>query len=522
MFVINGCQKDNLTYSDVQENAFKNERNFKEIKLNEVPHVWEFIKKSFKDSRNVKESRNAFFSESDIDTSSIFMRDWGGGHITYNFLLPTKENTKYNLILEEQESLITNIKVLGSKYIVQDIVELAVYPFNDAFGGSSARDISLIECYKILFSINPVRPIWRNPFDPAINSGGDPTGSTGGNTGGNNNPFNGYNSEVIINIISGGSNGSGNSGGTSGTTGGTTGSGGNTGNDGRGGSGSGGSNNGGGGGIFCRSGACPNGYDPVRIKFVSFDGRLYEVCFCVPPHMTLTNNGLPPECRKKLLAIGFIDRGQTIIPDNADEMLNQCNSENPAISQMINAAANGAIINPCTGDVFHFNPYQLAVELCAKGNYSPEGFSKWLEDNIGGTSYYIDRSTGIRIPPTNYEKMIDKLTSYKKSTPGSNQKLEFTKKLLQNICYISPDIDSELVSALSEDNLNGLFAIENYFSPEGLNYDQIMFLLNNTNEITRISNHIHNYAGASEESKLIAIKAYLNLCLNDEEFFTFA
>jgi hypothetical protein len=119
-----------------------------------------------------------------------------------------------------------------------------------------------------------------------------------------------------------------------------------------------------------------------------------KICYCeYISAIDIDNEGtrnLDRDCRDLLTKMSFIDRGELLIPDRIDELLEECRVSDPELSAAIHEMASGAITNPCRSDnTFGFNPYEMEAMLCLSGNYNKEGLEKALAEMLEGEDYII-------------------------------------------------------------------------------------------------------------------------------------
>jgi hypothetical protein len=370
-------------------------------KLEDLPQLQRFLRNGMRFSGG----RSTYFSVNEIDTSQVYLYEWGDV-ITYNLMLPTKNNENYNLIVEEINGVITKAKVLGKKMVSGTIIQYSQYSLQEVFG-SRGRSDRLQECLKLYFQWKPIKGFWYDPtrtgfpWNPANPFGDNPNGVSTGTVG-----FGGPIGFPFPNSVgsTSGNSGSGNQGGNQ--------------------------NGGGSEGGDCRCG------ENQRKRVVWDEATQKYICYCETFFVfDQEGNGtrnLDRECRDLLTKMSFIDRGELLIPDRIDEKLEECRASDPELSEAIHEMASGAITNPCRSDnTFSFNPYEMEAMLCLSGNYNKEGLEKALAEILKNEDYINDREiSGDNCP------CINAIWKQMKS-------LVFTSSDNENVCTV--DILSEFL-----------------------------------------------------------------------------
>ena len=358
--LMNGCQKEENLMS-LQGSVADSAPFYIVKKLHELPQLENFLRSGMR----FQGGRSTYFNIDDIDTSLVYMHEWGN-IISYNLLLPTKNNENYNLIVEEVHGSIVNAKVFGKKLVSSTTIQYSQYSLEEVFG-SGGRNDRLQECLRLFFQWKPIKGFWYDPdrtsfpWNPLYPYGSDESVVSTGTIG-----YGGPIGFPFPTSVSNPSEGSGT--GSSGS------SGGNQGGDGN-------------------NGDCNCGDNQVK-RVVWDDKTQTYSCYCetiraIVSMGTGTRN-FDRSCKDLLLRMSIIDRGDLLIPDRIDEKLQECQAANPELSARIHELASGAISNPCRSDnTFGFNPYEMEAMLCLSGNYNDEGLEKALNDMLEGDDYII-------------------------------------------------------------------------------------------------------------------------------------
>jgi hypothetical protein len=365
---LGGCRKDEVILPRSYPNAEvqKNSKKVEKVKFEDVLHIWDMVQREI---RRTNGSRNTVFKDTDIKKDFVVVFHFSDSAKQTTFRLPTINGEQFNLAVQTEKDVLSNIKIIGFKDFPGSERELTQYSFDSGFGTGGRTESQLIACLKLRFKHRPVRTRWIDPVDYSPGDGKGFNLGEGGNNGGTIRDPWGINWGDGNNVIY--TSGSGN-------TGGNTNNGGNGGNDG----GSQGGN---------------NGNCVTLIMYTPF-GVILQT-FCGPDIRPFhegnsgSRNSIK-ECDKLLKELGIIDIGGGIIPDKIDEALEDCRESNPEVQEKINELADGSIKNVCEGTQLDFNPWELEYQLCLTGEYNEEAVDKWLEEEKDGVSYIDDFEIG--------------------------------------------------------------------------------------------------------------------------------
>jgi hypothetical protein len=366
---LGGCRKDEvlLHQSSTSLNTQKNAKRVEKVKFEEVSQIWDMVQREI---RRANGSRNTVFKDTDIKKDFVVVFHFSDSLKQTTFRLPDINGEHFNLAVQTENDVLSNIKILGFKDFPGSERELTQYSFESGFGSGGRTESLLIACLKLRFKYRPVRTAWIDPTDYSPWDGEGHNFNEGESNGGIIRDLWGINwGDGNSVIYTSGSNGSGN----------------NTG------GGSGGSNGGNSGG----NNPCPAGEHLVTaIVYTPFGS--YSVTFCdfIKP-LQEGNSGSRnsiKECDKLLKELGIIDIGGAIIPDKIDEALEECRESNPEVQEKINEIADGSFKNVCEGTQLEFNPWELEYQLCLTGEYNEEAVEKWLEEETDGKEIIIYKS----------------------------------------------------------------------------------------------------------------------------------
>jgi hypothetical protein len=348
---LGGCQKDEN--NTPQTNYDHSTPKIKLIHLDSFPKVARFLQKNLK----LAGTLNSFFTSDDIDRTKVLRMEHDPGEVTYTMPInhDLADHWTYNIVIVQEDSILTDIKVVGLEHISTSEVVFHHYEFATAFGGNT-RNRDLLECWsEYVSSIRKEGTCFDNKDNNNGNSGGG-TGNSS-NNGDNRNWFGdawqgwwidtqdngGPRDQIFINPL------------TTMQFGITSG--------------------GGGGGCDC------------WWQFVQVEGEyiLKRVCRC---YYTLTDEHkdtreLTKGCIRQLRKYGYIDVNCNPLKDLGEELMQECKLANPALAAKI-AALKGNIVDPCTGKIFNLE--KLERQLCLEDIYDEAEFDKKLKENL----YQVD------------------------------------------------------------------------------------------------------------------------------------
>jgi hypothetical protein len=154
--LMDGCQKEENLIS-FQGSVADRAPFYIVKKLHELPQLEIFLRSGMR----FKGGRSSYFTIDNIDTSMVYMHEWEN-IISYNLLLPTKNNENYNLIVEEIHGSIVNAKVFGKKMVSSTIMQYSQYSLEEIFSEGGRND-RLQECLRLYFQWKPIKGFWYVP-----------------------------------------------------------------------------------------------------------------------------------------------------------------------------------------------------------------------------------------------------------------------------------------------------------------------------------------------------------------------